>query len=221
MSLSLFSNAKRDDEYDYVFKVLLVGESGVGKSSVLLRFCDNAYSESFVATIGVDFKITTLRANNKTIKLQIWDTAGQDRFRSITQSYYRGASAIAIVYDISDYESFRRVLTWKQEVERYAAEGVLTMLIGNKSDLARQHRAVETEEAKTLADNLGMRFLETSAKADTNIAYAFEALANDLMSRTSALANSDVMPGQSKDRNAPPGVRRGQAVLPHNKDRCC
>ena len=111
-------------EYDYLFKLLLIGDSGVGKSCLLLRFADDTYSESYISTIGVDFKIRTIEHDGKTIKLQIWDTAGQERFRTITSSYYRGAHGIIVVYDVTDQDSFDNVKQWLQEIERYASENV-------------------------------------------------------------------------------------------------
>lgn len=132
---------------DYLFKLLLIGDSGVGKSCLLLRFADDTYTESFISTIGVDFKIRTIDLEGKTVKLQIWDTAGQERFRTITSSYYRGAHGIIVVYDITDAESFSNVRMWLKEVERYGSEGVCKLLVGNKSDLANR-RAVEYASGK-------------------------------------------------------------------------
>ena len=129
-------------EYDYLFKLLLIGDSGVGKSCLLLRFADDTYTDSYISTIGVDFKIRTVDLDTKTIKLQIWDTAGQERFRTITSSYYRGAHGIIIVYDITDKESFDNVRQWLFEIDRYASENVCKLLVGNKSDLGSK-RAVE------------------------------------------------------------------------------
>ncbi|XP_048491757.1 GTP-binding protein YPTM2 isoform X2 [Beta vulgaris subsp. vulgaris] len=136
-----------NSEYDYLFKLLLIGDSGVGKSCLLLRFADDSYLDSYISTIGVDFKIRTVDQDGKTIKLQIWDTAGQERFRTITSSYYRGAHGIIVVYDITDQESFNNVKQWLSEIDRYASNNVNKLLVGNKSDLTA-NRAVSYETAK-------------------------------------------------------------------------
>ena len=120
---------------DYLFKLLLIGDSGVGKSCLLLRFADDTYTESYISTIGVDFKIRTIELDGKTIKLQIWDTAGQERFRTITSSYYRGAHGIIVVYDCTDQETFNNVKQWLEEIDRYACDNVNKLLVGNKCDL--------------------------------------------------------------------------------------
>ncbi|CAN0173430.1 unnamed protein product [Ectocarpus sp. 12 AP-2014] len=176
---------------DYLFKLLLIGDSGVGKSCLLLRFADDTYTESYISTIGVDFKIRTIELDSKTIKLQIWDTAGQERFRTITSSYYRGAHGIIVVYDVTDKESFNNVKQWLHEIDRrvvtfccgvYACENVNKLLVGNKSDLEAK-RAVTTEEAKAFADTLGIEFLETSAKNASNVEKAFMMMASQIKSR--------------------------------------
>merc|ERR1712139_617219 len=163
-------------EYDYVFKLVLIGDSGVGKSCLLLRFADDTYTESHISTIGVDFKIRTIQLDGKTIKLQIWDTAGQERFRTITSSYYRGAHGIIVVYDTTDHETFEHVKTWLHEIDRYASENVNKLLVGNKSDLTSK-RKVETESAKEFADSVSIPFVETSAKNSTNVEKAFMMMA--------------------------------------------
>jgi len=166
-------------EYDYLFKLLIIGDSGVGKSCLLLRFADHTYTESYISTIGVDFKIRTIELDGKTIKLQIWDTAGQERFRTITSSYYRGAHGIIVVYDVTDLESFSNVKQWLGEIDRYASENVCKLLVGNKVDLVSK-KAVEFDSAKEFADKLGIPFLETSAKAATNVEKAFLKMASEI-----------------------------------------
>jgi len=168
-----------NSEYDYLFKLLLIGDSGVGKSCLLLRFADDTYTESYISTIGVDFKIRTIELEGKTIKLQIWDTAGQERFRTITSSYYRGAHGIIVVFDVTDAESFTNVKQWLHEIDRYACQNVKKLLVGNKCDLASK-RAVPTEQAKEFADSLGINYLETSAKNSTNVEKAFTTMAGQI-----------------------------------------
>lgn len=169
-------------EYDYLFKLLLIGDSGVGKSCLLLRFADDTYNESYISTIGVDFKIRTIELDGKTVKLQIWDTAGQERFRTITSSYYRGAHGIIIVYDVTDQESFNNVKTWLHEIDRYANENVNKLLVGNKNDLTTK-KVVDTATAKEFADSLGIQFLETSAKTSENVEQAFITMAQEIKER--------------------------------------
>ena len=169
-------------EYDFLFKLLLIGDSGVGKSCLLLRFADDTYTESYISTIGVDFKIRTIELDGKTIKLQVWDTAGQERFRTITSSYYRGAHGIIVVYDVTDQESYNNVKQWLQEIDRYACENVDKLLVGNKCDLTDK-KVVEYTRAKAYADQLGISFLETSAKNSTNVEQALMTMAADIKSR--------------------------------------
>ena len=167
-------------DYDYLFKVLLIGNSSVGKSSLLLRFVDNQWSDLFVPTIGVDFKIRTMEIDNKNVKLQIWDTAGQERFKNITASYYRGAHGIFVVYDISDMESFKNINNWLIEIEKNANKNVYKILVGNKCDL-EDKRTVSYQQGKELAETYGMQFIETSAKSNTNVDEAFHLLGKEVM----------------------------------------
>ncbi|EFA77554.1 Rab GTPase [Heterostelium album PN500] len=166
-------------EYDYLFKLLLIGDSGVGKSCLLLRFADDTYTESYISTIGVDFKIRTINLDGKIIKLQIWDTAGQERFRTITSSYYRGAHGIIVVYDVTDHVSFNNVKQWMQEIQRYACDSVTRLLVGNKCDLIEK-KVVETNVAREYADSAGIPFLETSAKSSANVEDAFMIMASEI-----------------------------------------
>jgi len=204
-------------EYDYLFKLLLIGDSGVGKSCLLLRFADDTYTESYISTIGVDFKIRTIELDGKTIKLQIWDTAGQERFRTITSSYYRGAHGIIIVYDVTDQVSFTNVKQWLQEIDRYACENVNKLLVGNKCDLQTK-RAVDYETAKEYAySSLGIPFIETSAKNATNVEKAFTTMASEIKNR---MVNLGVGPTPK-----PPGPNLVQSGTPitdkEKKDGCC
>ncbi|CAA7267697.1 unnamed protein product [Cyclocybe aegerita] len=159
-----------------LIQLLLIGDSGVGKSCLLLRFCDDAWTPSFITTIGIDFKIRTIELDGKRIKLQIWDTAGQERFRTITTAYYRGAMGILLVYDVTDERSFNNIRTWHANIEQHASEGVNKILIGNKSDWTDK-RAVTEEQGRELANELGIKFMETSAKVNEGVEEAFFTLA--------------------------------------------
>ncbi|OJT08957.1 GTP-binding protein ypt1 [Trametes pubescens] len=201
-------------EYDYLFKLLLIGDSGVGKSCLLLRFADDTYTESYISTIGVDFKIRTIELEGKTVKLQIRVSdffVGQERFRTITSSYYRGAHGIIVVYDVTDNDTFTNVKQWLQEIDRYASEGVNKLLVGNKSDLTSK-KVVEYSVAKEFADQLGIPFLETSAKNATNVEQAFLTMAKqikDRMGSTTTAAgtgkSSTITPGQTVQQQAAGG----------------
>ncbi|KAJ4989038.1 GTP-binding protein YPT1 (Ras family protein) [Stagonosporopsis vannaccii] len=171
--------------YDYLFKLLLIGDSGVGKSCLLLRFADDTYTESYISTIGVDF-VCAPRAFDLELTPKQWDTAGQERFRTITSSYYRGAHGICVVYDVTDMDSFNNVKQWLQEIDRYATEGVNKLLVGNKSDMAdkKQHtQSCTSNTVQEFADSLGIPFLETSAKSATNVEQAFLTMARQIKER--------------------------------------
>ena len=169
-----------NQEYDYLFKLLLIGNSSVGKSSLLVRFVDDIWEENFVPTIGVDFKLKTLDVNGKKVKLQIWDTAGQERFKNITASYYRGGNGVLVVYDITDRDSFTNLTTWLIEIEKNANKNVFKLLIGNKNDLESE-RKVTFNEGKEFADSNGMKFIETSAKTADKVYEAFELLTKEII----------------------------------------
>jgi Ras-related protein Rab-1A len=162
------------------FKLLLIGDSSVGKSSLLLRFCDNTFQEGTVNLTSVDFKTKNLTIDGKTIQLQVWDTAGQERFRTITSSFYRGAHGVIVVYDISDQATFNNVKLWMQEIQRYASAGVCRMLVGNKVDLS-DRRVVEYNTAKEYADGLSIPFSETSSKTGQEVDKVFEKLSLEIM----------------------------------------
>jgi len=194
-----------NQDYDYLFKLLLIGNSAVGKSSLLLRFSDNIFNESFLPTIGVDFKIRTFDLNSKTVTLQIWDTAGQERFKTITSSYYKGAHGIIMTYDITDKQSFRDIDNWLAEVEKHASENVNKLLVGNKCDL-EANRQVTYEEGKAYADQLGIKFIETSAKNSVNVDNAFFTMANEIKSRVQKVETPTPGPDQKEAKRLGAGV---------------
>ncbi|KAJ2613119.1 GTP-binding protein [Coemansia sp. RSA 1365] len=174
--------SQKNTSYDYLMKLLIIGDSGVGKSCLLLRFSDDQFTPSFITTIGIDFKIRTIELDGKRIKLQIWDTAGQERFRTITTAYYRGAMGILLVYDVTDERSFNNIENWYMNVEQHASEGVNKILIGNKCDVD-DRRVVTEDMGKALADKFNIKFKETSAKANINVEQAFLELASDIKRR--------------------------------------
>ncbi|KAK4878058.1 hypothetical protein RN001_010564 [Aquatica leii] len=158
-------------DYDHLFKLLIIGDSGVGKSSLLLRFADNTFSGSYITTIGVDFKIRTVSIDGQRIKLQIWDTAGQERFRTITSTYYRGTHGVIVVYDVTNGDSFANVKRWLHEIEQNC-DVVNRILVGNKNDCP-DRKVVLTEDAKRFADTMGIQLFETSAKDNINVEEMF------------------------------------------------
>jgi len=173
MSSSLNSSSS-----EVKFKIGLVGESGVGKSCLLVRWVDDDFFiEDDKYTIGVDYKFKSVNIKDKTCKLQIYDTAGQERFRTVTASFYRGAHGILLVYDITDKESFGiRVEEWLKEIKNYTADNTPIVLVGNKADLESK-RAVDQATAKAFADKHNLKFIETSAKESINVNEAFMSLA--------------------------------------------
>ncbi|KAK7095647.1 ras-related protein Rab-8A-like [Littorina saxatilis] len=168
--------------YDYLFKLLLIGDSGVGKTCLLFRFSEDAFNSTFISTIGIDFKIRTIELDGKKIKLQIWDTAGQERFRTITTAYYRGAMGIMLVYDITNEKSFDNIRNWIRNIEEHASKDVEKMVLGNKCDM-NDRRQVSKERGEQLAIEHGIKFMETSAKASVNVDDAFFTLARDIKAK--------------------------------------
>nr|AAM64619.1 putative Ras-like GTP-binding protein [Arabidopsis thaliana] len=175
--------ARARSDYDYLIKLLLIGDSGVGKSCLLLRFSDDTFTTSFITTIGIDFKIRTVELDGKRIKLQIWDTAGQERFRTITTAYYRGAMGILLVYDVTDESSFNNIRNWMKNIEQHASDNFNKILVGNKADMDESKRAVPTAKGQALADEYGIKFFETSAKTNLNVENVFMSIAKDIKQR--------------------------------------
>ena len=165
-----------------IFKILTIGESGVGKTCILRRFVEDKFLKNHLATIGIDFKTKTLNINNQEIKLKIWDTAGQERFRNITTQYYKGADGIVLVYDVTDEASFDKIKDWMDQIlSNTNKDEICLILLGNKCDIEK--RSISYEQGKTLANELQVNFFETSAQTGHNIKDAFETLTADIMKK--------------------------------------
>ncbi|XP_005405479.1 PREDICTED: ras-related protein Rab-19 [Chinchilla lanigera] len=205
-----------DEDVDYLFKVILIGDSNVGKTCVVQHFRSGVYTETQQNTIGVDFTVRSLNIEGKRVKMQVWDTAGQERFRTITQSYYRSAHAAIIAYDLTRRSTFESVPHWIHEIEKYGAANLVIMLIGNKSDLW-QKRHVLFEDACTLAEKHGLlAVLETSAKESRNIDEVFVLMAKELMARNSLQLDSAGATHSLAPESSPVLV----AQVPSEKPRC-
>jgi Ras-related protein Rab-1A len=166
--------------YDYLYKVILIGDSAVGKSSILCQYADKEFSDSHISTIGVDFKIATIKVGSKKVKLQIWDTAGQERFKTIINSFFRGIQGVFLVFDITNKSTFDNLSYWEGELNRFYPGESLSkktiFVIGNKIDL-EEKRSVSYDEANEYAKSIGARYFETSAKENIRISDIFYNLA--------------------------------------------
>jgi len=211
-----------DDEYDFLFKVVLVGDSGVGKSNILSRFTRNEFNLQSKATIGVEFATRSISVEGKTLKAQIWDTAGQERYRAITSAYYRGAVGALLVYDITKGESFNNLERWLKELRDHADDRIVVLVVGNKCDL-RHLREVSEEEGKLFADKSGVATVETSALDSTNIDTAFQLLLTGIYEgmkarQTEAAADAEAQkPGEGTSVTLAPS----SAPKKNKKRDCC
>ncbi|KAG8459564.1 hypothetical protein KFE25_000920 [Diacronema lutheri] len=165
--------------YDHLFKIVLIGDSGVGKSNLLSRFTRNEFSHESKSTIGVEFATRALTIEGKSVKAQVWDTAGQERYRAITSAYYRGAVGALLVYDVSKMNSFENVERWLKELRDHAETNIVVMLVGNKADL-HDLRQVRTEMATEFAETSELSFIETSALEALNVEAAFTQLLTEI-----------------------------------------
>jgi len=179
------TDAKSADNPDFVFKLLLIGDSGVGKSSLLLRFCDDTFTPMYITTLGIDYKIKTVNVDKKWVKLQIWDTAGQEKFRTITQSFYRGALGIFVVYDIISDQSFEAVNRWINSIAVSAPENVTVILLANKCDMEKA-RVVSVASGEELSRSTRVKFFEVSAANGHNVNEAFMTMARDITQKLMA-----------------------------------
>lgn len=168
-----------EENYNMIFKIVLVGDSGVGKTNLLLRYLKNEFNTQTKATVGVEFGNTKVQIDNALIKAQIWDTAGQERYRSITSAYYKGAHGALIVYDITRKDSFDSVEKWLSDLKNNGEEKMVIMAIGNKCDMVNE-RVISTEDGEAKAQRNNIAFLETSALNATNVAKAFDELIQKL-----------------------------------------
>ena len=183
---------KKSKQFDYTFKIVMIGDSGVGKSCILLRFADDKFNENFYATIGVDFRFKNITVDNKSVKLQIvrkyfynkiqWDTAGQERFKTITSAYYRGAHGIIIVYDVSDKKSFGHIKDWLEDINKFTDNNPIKLIVGNKCDLVNEKQVTE-EDKQMLKKQTGIDIIETSAKNSFKITEAMEMITKKLIEK--------------------------------------
>ncbi|XAR49336.1 hypothetical protein NMG60_11032505 [Bertholletia excelsa] len=207
-----------DEDYDYLFKVVLIGDSGVGKSNILSRFTRNEFCLESKSTIGVEFATRTLQVEGRTVKAQIWDTAGQERYRAITSAYYRGALGAILVYDVTKPTSFENISRWLKELRDHADSNIIIMLIGNKTDL-KHLRAVATEDAQGFAEREGLSFIETSALEAVNVEKAFQMILSEIYRVISKKSLSSEEP-------TPANIKEGKTLViggseTEGKKSCC
>ncbi|KAL9663812.1 hypothetical protein QQ045_019203 [Rhodiola kirilowii] len=198
-----------DDDYDYLFKVVLIGDSGVGKSNLLSRFSRNQFSLESKSTIGVEFATRSIQVDEKILKAQIWDTAGQERYRAITSAYYRGAVGALLVYDITRHITFENIERWLSELRGHTDSHIVIMLVGNKADL-RHLRAVSVEDATAFAQKEGIFFMETSALESLNVENAFTEVLTQIYR---VVSRNSLDPGED-----PIGLPKGQTINVGTKD---
>uniref|UniRef100_A0A0G4HVC1 Uncharacterized protein n=1 Tax=Chromera velia CCMP2878 TaxID=1169474 RepID=A0A0G4HVC1_9ALVE len=212
----------KDDDYDYLFKIVLIGDSGVGKSNLLSRFTRDEFNLESKSTIGVEFATKSVPTDGKIIKAQIWDTAGQERYRAITSAYYRGAVGALLVYDISKRASFEHIERWLTELRDHADPNIVILLVGNKSDLAHL-RMVGAEEAAAFAEKHGLACIETSALDATNVEKAFHRILfeiHTLMSKKNQLADKSAEAAEAP-RGVPIQVDQGNSRPQQRQNKGC
>jgi Ras-related protein Rab-2A len=194
---------------DYVFKYIIVGDSSVGKSCLMLRFTDNRFKPDHDITIGVEFGSKLVKVGKHSVKVQIWDTAGQETFRSIARSYYRGAVSVLLVYDITNKDSFINIYRWLCEIKEQTDHEICITLVGNKLDL-NAHRTVKVEEAKEFALNNDLLFVESSALTGANVEAAFTVSCTEILRK--------IEEGKIDMKKEHTGIRVGES---NKKKSCC
>jgi Ras-related protein Rab-1A len=195
------SSSIEEEDYDEKLKLMILGDSSVGKSSILRKYCKNEFLDKYIATIGIDFQIKNVNINNKKIKVQIWDTAGQERFHVLTKSYYNSSDGFIIIYDITNKESFDNISNWIEQITSIVGKNVKCIIFGNKKDL-KEKRKVEFDEGKELAEKYNCNFFETSAKEGDNIEEGFLNITTDILSDIKSVKerrnNSSILKTQKK-----------------------
>ena len=173
-------DTQKEEHIDFKVKIMFIGNSSVGKTSIIKRYSKNIFSTSYISTLGIDFESKNINIDNKTINLQIWDTAGQEKYKVLSKNYYNNSNAFIIVYDITNLESFESVMNWIEQIKENAPENVKSILLGNKSDL-EEKRKISEEEGKNLAKKININFYETSAQNGANIEKAIDNLVKDVI----------------------------------------
>ena len=185
-------------EEEIVYKVLLLGDSSVGKTCFLLRYCDKSFQDVHLSTIGLDYRLKSMTLkNNKNIKWQIWDTAGQDRFRAITKNYYKGANGIILIYDVTNMQTYENVKNWISQIKEEASPNVIIYLVGNKIDVPDEQRLIKAEDGQKIADEFNLPFKEASAKDGTNVNEIFQELLEEIDEK---YAKIEVPKGERKNQ---------------------
>ncbi len=194
MMESYISNS--GSSYDYLFKIIIIGDSGTGKTTLTKKYTTGEYRDNYVSTIGVDFSVRTIDTEGGvSIKLQLWDTAGQERFKAITKNYYKSAHGCIIIYDLTDRESFDNILYWLDQVAELSGESIVKILVGSKADLIEQ-RQVSREEGQSYAEKYNMFFMEVSSKQNTGVDDLFELMASSIKNKHEGVLSKIPLKGQ-------------------------
>ena len=177
--INSISSRSSDEDCDCLFKIMMLGDSAVGKTSFVTRYVSDKFGERYLCTVGIDYQEKILIKNEKEIKLQIWDTAGQERYRNIAKSYFQSSNAFIVAYDISNKKTFNQLKYWVEQIKSISNSNVKCIIIGTKCDI--EDRAVDEEEADDFAKKLGYKFFETSAKLNINVKETFESLLDEIL----------------------------------------
>jgi small GTP-binding protein len=206
-------SVKKEASHDYLFKLVLIGDSGVGKTNIISRYVHDRYSANTISTVGIEYSIRNVEIDGKTIKVQIWDTAGQERYRAVPSAYFRGALGAIVVYDITRSCTYDSVGRWLYETHSQTQhQEPVKLLIGNKSDMA-DIREVAIDDAKAYAESNQMSFMETSAKDSTNIEEAFKLIVHEIYRKMSA--------NEDQDTNSECGSVELKYPMPKGRRKCC